>query len=121
MNVTVCVKRVPDTETRIRTDGTGIDPTGVKFIVSPYDEFAIEAALRSKEAAGDGAVSLLSLGEAAAQESLRAGRFSVLKVAGKINSGDILTKPQGIDDIHRLLKIVGIEVPSSNMFVELEV
>ena len=73
MNVTVCVKRVPDTETRIRIDGTGIDPTGVKFIVSPYDEFAIEAALRSKEATGDGTVSLLSLGDASSQESLRAG------------------------------------------------
>ena len=73
MNVTVCVKRVPDTETRIRIDGTGIDSTGVKFIVSPYDEFAIEAALRSKEATGDGTVSLLSLGDASSQESLRAG------------------------------------------------
>jgi len=73
LNVTVCVKRVPDTETRIRIDGTGIDPTGVKFIVSPYDEFAIEAALRSKEATGDGTVSLLNLGDASSQESLRAG------------------------------------------------
>ena len=73
MNVTVCVKRVPDTETRIRIDGTGIDPTGVKFIVSPYDEFAIEAALRTREAAGAGTVALLSLGDASSQESLRAG------------------------------------------------
>ena len=54
MNVIVCVKRVPDTETRIRIDGSGsaIDPSGVKYIVSPYDEFAIEAGLRAKEAAG---------------------------------------------------------------------
>jgi electron transfer flavoprotein beta subunit len=53
VNISVCVKRVPDTETRIRVggDGASIDPSGVKFVVSPYDEFAVEAALRLKEAA----------------------------------------------------------------------
>ena len=75
MNVTVCVKRVPDTETRVRIgdSGTDIDPSGVKYIVSPYDEFAVEAALRTKEAAGEGEVTLLTLGDASAQETLRAG------------------------------------------------
>lgn len=75
MDVIVCVKRVPDTETRIRVgeSGTAIDPTGVKFIMSPYDEFAVEAALRTKEAAGDGEVSLVTLGDDASQETLRAG------------------------------------------------
>ena len=48
MKAVVCVKRVPDTEARIRVagDGVSIDPSGVKFIVNPYDEFAIEEALR---------------------------------------------------------------------------
>ena len=75
MNVIVCIKRVPDTETRIRIDGSGsgIDRTGVKYIVSPYDEFAIEAALRTKEASGEGEVCLLTFGDAAAQEALRSG------------------------------------------------
>lgn len=75
MNVIVCVKRVPDTETRIRIDGSGdgIDPSGVKFIISPYDEFAVEAGLRAKEAAGEGNVRLVSFGDAAAQETLRSG------------------------------------------------
>ena len=93
MNVTVCVKRVPDTETRIRIDGSGIDSTGVKFIVSPYDEFAIEAALRAKEAAGDGTVSLLSLGDASTQESLRAG------LAVGADSALLLTADVGIDGL----------------------
>ena len=93
MNVTVCVKRVPDTETRIRIDGTGIDPTGVKFIVSPYDEFAIEAALRTKEAAGDGTGSLLSLGDASTQESLRAG------LAMGADSALLLTADVGMDGL----------------------
>ena len=75
MNVIVCVKRVPDTETRIKIGegGTAIDPTGVKFILSPYDEYAVEAALRTVEAAGEGEVTLVTLGTDPAQETLRAG------------------------------------------------
>lgn len=75
MDVIVCVKRVPDTETRIRIGegGTAIDPSGVKFIMSPYDEYAVEAALRTKEGAGAGEVTLVALGGEAAQETLRAG------------------------------------------------
>ena len=75
MNIVVCVKRVPDTETRIRIDdgGDAIDESGVKFVMSPYDEFAVEGALRTKEAAGDGEVALLTLGSAAAAETLRSG------------------------------------------------
>lgn len=75
MDVIVCVKRVPDTETRIKVaaDGTHIDPAGVKYIVSPYDEFAVEAGLRTKEAAGNGEVTLVTVGDSAAQEALRSG------------------------------------------------
>jgi len=75
LNVIVCVKRVPDTETRIRIDGSGdkIDPSGVKFVLSPYDEFAVEAGLRAKETAGAGNVHLVSFGDAATQETLRSG------------------------------------------------
>jgi electron transfer flavoprotein beta subunit len=95
LNVTVCVKRVPDTVTRIRIDGTGIDSTGVKFIVSPYDEFAIEAALRSKEAVGDGTVFLLSLGDTSTQESLRAGLAmgadSALLLIGEVGMDGLAT------------------------------
>ena len=50
-----------------------IDPEGVKFIISPYDEFAIEAGLQVKEAAGEGEVALLSLGGEDTQETLRQG------------------------------------------------
>ena len=75
MNIVVCVKRVPDTETRVRiaTDGKNIDPGGVKYVVNPYDEFAIEAALQTVEAAGEGEVTLLTFGDEAAKETLRAG------------------------------------------------
>jgi electron transfer flavoprotein beta subunit len=75
LKTVVCIKRTPDTEAKIRlADGGGsIDPEGVKFIISPYDEFAVEAALQVKEAAGDGDVVLLSLGGEDTKETLRQG------------------------------------------------
>lgn len=75
MNIVVCIKRTPDTETKIRLggDGVSIDPNGVKFIISPYDEFAIEAALQLKESTGEGEVTLLSLGGDDTPETLRQG------------------------------------------------
>lgn len=75
LKIIVCVKRVPDTETRIRIgdNNTAIDPSGVKFIISPYDEFAVEGALRARESGAVEDVTLLSMGDASSQETLRAG------------------------------------------------
>lgn len=75
MNVIVCVKRVPDTEARIRVDGSGtaIEKAGIKYDMSPYDAFALEAALQLKEERGEGQITLLTLGESSAQETLRKG------------------------------------------------
>jgi electron transfer flavoprotein beta subunit len=74
MKIAVCVKQVPDTETRIRVapDGKGIVDSDISWVVSPYDEFAIEEALRLKEAKG-GEVVLVSLGPDRAQTALRNG------------------------------------------------
>ncbi|MGD8866945.1 MAG: electron transfer flavoprotein subunit beta/FixA family protein [Gemmatimonadales bacterium] len=73
MNIIVCIKRVPDTESRIgiAADGTSVDTEGQKFIVNPYDEYAIEEALRLKEAAGEGAVTVMTLGGEESKETLR--------------------------------------------------
>ena len=56
MNVVVCLKRVPDTTARIKvgSDGKSIDPQGVESVINPYDELAIEVALRLKEEAVTG-------------------------------------------------------------------
>lgn len=72
MNVLVCISQVPDTATKIAvgTDGTSIATTGVKFILNPYDEFAIEAGLRLKEASG-GTVTTLTVGGDGAKDVLR--------------------------------------------------
>jgi electron transfer flavoprotein beta subunit len=73
MKTAVCIKRVPDSETRVKiaADGKSIDEAGVKFVLNPYDEFAVEEALRRKEKAGTGEVAVLCLGPAAAQETIR--------------------------------------------------
>jgi electron transfer flavoprotein beta subunit len=69
----VCVKRVPDTEARLRIsgDGSSVDPAGVKFVLNPYDEFALEAGLKHKEAAGQGDVTVMTVGGAESAETLR--------------------------------------------------
>jgi len=51
MNVVVCINHVPDTETKIKVaaDNVAIDKAGVNFMLSPYDEFAIEEGLRIRD------------------------------------------------------------------------
>ena len=73
MKIVCCIKRVPDSETRVKiaSDGTTLDEAGVKFVLNPYDEFAVEEALQRKEKAGAGEVVVLCLGPAAAQETIR--------------------------------------------------
>jgi electron transfer flavoprotein beta subunit len=75
MKLVVCVEQVPDTETRVRiaASGSAVSEADVQsWIVSPYDEFAIEEALRIKEAKG-GEVVVLSVGPDRAQAALRTG------------------------------------------------
>ena len=73
MKIACCIKRVPDSETRVKiaADGKSLDAAGVKFVMNPYDEFAVEEALRRKEKAGSGEVVVICLGPAAAQETIR--------------------------------------------------
>ena len=63
MNIHVFVKRVPDTESRIRIDqgARAVIEEGLNFIISPNDEFAVEEAIRLKEAKG-GTVRVFSVG-----------------------------------------------------------
>ena len=73
VNIAVCVKRVPDMDVRfkIAPDGLSVDETGVKFDLNDFDAWAVEAALQLKEKAGQGEVTVLSLGPNAVQETLR--------------------------------------------------
>lgn len=72
MKIVVCVKQVPATDSRIKpaADGQSIDAAGVEYVVNPYDEFALEEALRLKEKQG-GEVIALGIGVGKAEEGLR--------------------------------------------------
>jgi electron transfer flavoprotein beta subunit len=72
MNSIVCLKEVPDTETRIEVRDGKIVEEGIQYVVNPYDEFALEEALKWQEQAG-GKVTLVSLGPERARESILKG------------------------------------------------
>ena len=75
LKIVVPLKRVPDPDTRIRlkADGSGIDPDGVKFAVNPFDAIALEEALRLKESLDELEILVLSIGGDECVEQLRVG------------------------------------------------
>jgi electron transfer flavoprotein beta subunit len=92
MKIVACVSHVPDTATRIKigSDGKTIDPAGVTYIINPYDEYAIEEALKTKEKTGNGEVVVLTLGSDNSKETIRKA------LAMGADSGILLK-----DEIHR--------------------
>ncbi|HEU5180716.1 MAG TPA: electron transfer flavoprotein subunit beta/FixA family protein [Candidatus Polarisedimenticolia bacterium] len=72
MKIGVCIKQVPDTETKVKVaaDGRSLDAAGVTFVISPYDEYALEEALRIKEKQ-TGEVVVFSVGDERTGTSLR--------------------------------------------------
>jgi electron transfer flavoprotein beta subunit len=72
MKIFVLVKQTPDTETSMKLSGTSINESGVKWIISPFDENAIEGALKIKEkVGGDTTITAVALGPDRVTESLR--------------------------------------------------
>ncbi len=72
MNIVVLVKRVPDTETRIQIKDGHVVTEGISWIISPYDEYGVEEALRLIEKY-KGKVTLLCLGPEESKETIRKG------------------------------------------------
>ncbi len=64
MKIFVCIKQVPDTETKIKisADQAGIDTAGIKWVMNPYDEFAVEEAVKTRDANPGSQVWVLSVG-----------------------------------------------------------
>lgn len=73
MKIGVLVKQVPDTETKIKikADKSGIEEGDIKFVISPYDEHAVEEALKVKEKSGGGETIVISLGPDRVVEAIR--------------------------------------------------
>jgi len=95
LNSVVCISQVPDTESRIKpgADGRRIDEAGLKFIVSPYDEFALEEAIRLKEKDG-GDVTVIGFGPdrvpQALRECLARGATKAIHIKGEVADADSL-------------------------------
>lgn len=148
MNIIVCVKRVPDTESRIGVgaDRKSVDTEGIKFVLNPYDEFAVEEALELKEAAGEGTVTVMTLGGDAAKETLRTalamgadeavllrgepshdGLGTAEKLAEAIRARDydlVLFGKQAVDDDNLQVPAMVAElldVPCATVVVELQI
>jgi electron transfer flavoprotein beta subunit len=110
MKILVPIKRVPDPATTIRVlpDGSGIATDNVKWVINPFDEIALEEALRIKEKQGGGEVVLLSLGQQTWQEQLRTGlamgadRAILVRADGPLDTSAIA---------RIMAKIVGNEKP----------
>ncbi len=97
MKILVCVKRVPDTTTKVKVggDGKSIDPAGVKFVMNPYDEIPVTRAVELKESiGGDTEVVILSLGPADATSEIR----TALAMGG--DRGILLKAADGYWDSH---------------------
>mgnify|MGYP000054799892 CR=1 FL=1 len=69
MKIAVCVKQVPDSETRINLPGPvpQLDTASFTMVINPYDQFAVEEAVRLKEAHG-GRITVVTVGDEDAEE-----------------------------------------------------
>ncbi len=74
MKILVSIKRVPDFKTavRVKTDGSGIETATAKMVMNPFDEIAVEEAVRLKEKGKANEIVVVSIGSPASQETLRA-------------------------------------------------
>ncbi len=104
MKIAVCVSHVPDTAAKINigSDGKSIDQNGVTFVVNPYDEFAIEEALKTKEKFGGETVAI-SLGGDANKETLR-------KALAMGIDNAVLLKDEGYRDSGSVAKALADEI-----------
>ena len=73
MQIVVCAAITPSTDTRVKiaSDGQSMDLSEAKFEIGPYDEFALEEAICIKEAAGEGEVIVVTVGDEKKKEELK--------------------------------------------------
>jgi len=109
VKIAVCLKRVPDTTSKIVIggDGRSIDETGLKFVPNPYDEYAIEEALKQKEASGGGETVVISVGGDSTQETIRTA------LAMGIDRG-VLLKCGGSPDGLEVARVLASELKAGN-------
>ena len=92
MNIFVCVKQVPDTETKVTptSDGNYIETSSIKWILNPYDEFAVEQALQVKANNSDSTISAIRVGSVKDTEALRTAMAMGADDSYLVQTDDIL-------------------------------
>ena len=110
MKILVPVKRVVDYNVKIRVkgDGSGVELANVKMSMNPFDEIAVEEALRLKEAGKATEVIVVSVGPAQAAETIRTG-LAMGADRGILVKTDAATEPLAVAKL--LKKIVEQETP----------
>ena len=110
MKILVGIKRVVDYNVRIRVlpDGSGVDTDGVKMSVNPFDEIALEEALRIKEAGNAEEVIVVSIGGDACQQQLRTGLAMGADRAIQVQTDESL---QPLNLARAFLKVIEKEQP----------
>lgn len=102
MNILVCIKQVPDTETKIKVSGSSIDTSGIKWVLNPYDEFAVEEALKIKAAKPETQVRVLSVGpKARVVEALRTA------LAMGADEATVVDAPETLDSLSVAKALMG--------------
>jgi len=110
MKILVPVKRVVDYNVKIRVkpDGSGVELANVKMSMNPFDEIAVEEALRQKEAGKASEVIVVSIGPAQAAETLRTA-LAMGADRGVLIKTDAIVEPLAVA---KLLKgVIGVEQP----------
>jgi len=115
MKIVVCVKRVPDTATKVKiADGNRLDPSGVKYVLNPYDEIPVTKAVEIASSRDDCEVVVLSLGPAEAATEVRTA------LAMGADRGILLRGEEGYWDPHsvstRLAEAIREESPDLVLF-----
>jgi electron transfer flavoprotein beta subunit len=149
VNIAVCVKQVPDTETKVKISGDKkwIEEGEINFILNPYDEFAVEEALKITESRGGGTVTIISLGPdrvtSAIRSALAMGATRAIHIKSETIPQDpmstadalaqilkeghydlILLGKQAVDDDHQQIGPILSEklgLPAANVVTHLEI
>ncbi|HJX38829.1 MAG TPA: electron transfer flavoprotein subunit beta/FixA family protein [Anaerolineae bacterium] len=148
MNIVICVKQVPDTETKIKVKDGQVDHAETKYVVNPYDEYAIEEGLRIRERLGEGKITLVSTGPERVKDALKSGlalgadeaihlvdeafegsdpyatALILSKAVAKLDYDIILCGKQGVDEDHAQVGIILAELldlPHVSVVTKLEI
>ena len=96
MKIFVCIKQVPDTETKIKiaADNSSVDTSSVKWIMNPYDEYAFEEAIKIKEATPGAQIFVITV-----CPKKRANELLITALAMGADEGIVIYSPENLDPL----------------------